>query len=57
MNVCGFTQDRPSAGAAQVVTLAGRARPSSGAACNQGRRPSLMPRPRPLSPSPDSLSA
>ncbi len=30
MNVCGFTQDRPSAGAAQIVTVAGRARPSSG---------------------------
>jgi len=45
MNVCGFTEDRPSAGAAQVVTVAGRAWPSSGAAHSQGRRSSLMPTP------------
>jgi len=45
MNVCGFTEDRPSAGAAQVVTVAGRTRQSSGAERGHGRRSSLMPTP------------
>ena len=56
MNVRGFTEVRPAAGASQVGTVAGQAGPSSGAARSQVRRSSLTPTPRPLNPTPVSLS-